>query len=69
MASQRKNWIISEIARSAQSNIENLDLKSHEEVIKRFERLEIDPFLGDIQKVEGKKKYIQGKKGEILILF
>lgn len=69
MASQRKNWIISEIARSAQTNIENLDLKSHEEVIKKFECLEIDPFLGDIQKVEGKKNIYRGRMGKYRFYF
>jgi len=56
VASQRKNWLISEIARNAQINIENLDLKSHNEVIKKFECLEINPFLGDIQKVRWEEK-------------
>jgi len=58
VASQRKNWLISEIARNAKINIENLDLKSQNEVIKKFECLEINPFLGDIKKIGGEEKYL-----------
>ena len=64
MASQRKNWLISEIARNAQINIENLDLKSHKEVIKKFDCLEINPFLGDIKKVGGKRNIYRGRIGK-----
>ena len=52
MPLQKKNWVISEIAKSAKTNIENLDIKFQEKIIKRFECLEKDPFLGDIKKVE-----------------
>ena len=69
MASQRKNWLISEIARNAQINIENLDLKSHNEVIKKFECLEINPFLGDIQKVGGKRNIYRGRIGKYRFYF
>lgn len=45
MASQKKNWFISDIARNAQTNIENLNIEFREEVIKRFECLEKNPFF------------------------
>jgi len=56
VASQKKNWFISDIARNAQTNIENLNIEFREEVIKRFECLEKNPFFGDIKKVKIKPK-------------
>lgn len=69
MASQRKNWLISKIVRSAQTNIENLDLKSQEEIIKKFECLEINPFLGNVQKVRGKINIYRGRIGKYRFYF
>lgn len=69
MGSQKENWVISKIAGSAQINIEKLDLKFQEEVINKFECLEINPFLGDIQKIEGKKNIYRGRIGKYRFYF
>ncbi len=69
MASPRKNWIISDIARSAQKNIENLNIKLQEKVVIRFESLEKDPFLGDVKKVKGKKNIYRERIGDYRFYF
>lgn len=69
MPLQRKNWVISDIAKSAQKSIENLDVKFQEKIIKRFECLERNPFLGDIEKVEGKKDIYRGRIGDYRFYF
>ena len=69
MVSPRKNWIISNIARSAQTNIENLNIKLQEKVFIRFESLEKDPFLGDVRKVKGKKNIYRERIGDYRFYF
>lgn len=69
MTSQRNNWVISDIAKSAQSNIKNLDIKFYEKVIIKFECLEKDPFLGDVRKVKGKKNIYRERIGNYRFYF
>ena len=61
MIPKRKRWVVSKIAKSAKSNINNLEFEFKEQVIKRFECLHDNPFEGDIKKVKGEEKYLQGK--------
>jgi mRNA-degrading endonuclease RelE of RelBE toxin-antitoxin system len=67
--SKRKRWVVSKIANSAKSNINNLEFEFKEQVIKRFERLQADPFEGDIKKAKGKKNIYRGRIGDYRYYF
>jgi len=65
--SKRKRWVVSKIAKSAKRNIDNLEFK--EQVIKRFECLQDNPFEGDIKKAKGKKNIYRGRIGDYRYYF
>ena len=69
MSSKRRKWIIEKIANKARRNIDALPLEFQEEVIKRFDRLEKNPFENDIKKISGKKNYYRGSLGEYRYYF
>ena len=69
MSSKRRKWIIEKIANKARRNIDALTLEFQEEVIKRFDRLEKNPFQDDIKKISGKKNYYRGRIGEYRYYF
>ncbi len=69
MISKRKRWVVSKIAKSAKSNINNLEFEFKEQVIKRFEYLQDNPFEGDIKKVKGKKNIYRGRIGDYRYYF
>jgi len=58
--SKRKKWVINKIAKSAKRNIDNLEFEFKEQVIKRFECLQDNPFEDDIKKRHrGRKIFIE----------
>jgi len=67
--SKRKRWVVSKIAKSAKSNIDNLEFEFKEQVIERFERLQDNPFEGDIKKAKGKKNIYRGRIGDYRYYF
>ena len=69
MTSKRKRWVVSKIAKSAKRNIDNLEFEFKEKVIKRLERLQDNPFEGDIKKVKGKKNIYRGRIGDYRYYF
>jgi len=69
VTSQEKKWTVSKIANSVKKEIENLDLKLQEEIIKNFECLEYNPFLGDVKKIKGKKNIYRKRIGEYRFYF
>jgi mRNA-degrading endonuclease RelE of RelBE toxin-antitoxin system len=69
VTSPKKKWTVSKIANSVRKEIENLDLKLKEEIIKNFECLEYNPFLGDVKKVKGKKNIYRKRIGEYRFYF
>jgi len=69
MTSKRKRWVVSKIAKSAKRNIDNLEFEFKEKVIKRFERLQDNPFEGDIKKALGKKNIHRGRIGDYRYYF
>ena len=69
MISKRKKWVVSKIAKSAKSNINNLEFEFKENVIKRFECLQDNPFEGDIKKAKGKKNIYRGRIGDYRYYF
>jgi len=58
VTSKKKSWNISKIAKSAKRNIEALDSEYKEQVIKRFECLQENPFKGDIKRLRERKIFI-----------
>lgn len=69
MTSPKKRWTVNRIANSVKKEIENLDLKLQEEIIKDFECLEHNPFLGDVKKIKGKKNIYRKRIGEYRFYF
>lgn len=69
MSSKRRKWVIEKIANKARRNIDALPLEFQEEVIKRFDHLEKNPFEDDIKKISGKKDYYRGRIGEYRYYF
>jgi len=69
VSSKRRKWIIEKIANKARRNIDALTLEFQEEVIRRFDRLEKNPFENDIKKISGKKNYYRGRIGEYRYYF
>jgi len=69
VTSQKKKWTVNKISNSVRKEIENLDLKLQEEIIKNFECLEYNPFLGDVKKVKGKKNIYRKRIGEYRFYF
>jgi len=61
---RRKRWVVSKIAKSAKRNVDNLEFEFKEQVIKRFERLQENPFEDDIKKAKGKKNIYRGRIGD-----
>jgi len=59
VTSKRKKWIISKIAGSAKRNIDGLDSEYKEQVIKRFECLQENPFKGNIKKLRERKTFTE----------
>jgi mRNA-degrading endonuclease RelE of RelBE toxin-antitoxin system len=53
--SQKKSWEIKRVANSAHKYLSRLDIKTQENILIKMERLEYDPYVGNIKKVEGKK--------------
>lgn len=66
---RRKRWIVSKIAKSAKRNIDNLEFELKERVIKRFERLQDNPFEGDIKKARARKNIYRGRIGDYRYYF
>ena len=50
-------------------NIDNLEFEFKEQVIKRFECLQNNPFEGDIKKAQGKKNIYRGRIGDYRYYF
>jgi len=69
MISEGKKWVIEKIANKARRNIDALNLAFQEEVIKRFDRLEKNPFENDIKKISGKKNFYRGRIGKCRYYF
>ena len=69
MTWKKKRWTISKISKSAKRNIEGLELEYKEQVIKRFESLQGNPFKGDIKKAQGKKNIFRGRIGDYRFYF
>ena len=69
MILQKKKWNVNKISNNIKKGIENLDLKLQEEVIKNFECLEYNPFLGDVKKVKGKNNIYRKRIGEYRFYF
>ena len=69
MTSEKRKWIIEKIANRARRSIDTLTLEIKEEVIKRFECLERNPFEDDIKKISGKKNFYRGRIGEYRYYF
>lgn len=69
MTPKKKSWNTSKIAKSAKRNIDALDFEYKEQVIKRFESLQDNPFKGDIKKAQGKKNIYRGRIGDYRYYF
>lgn len=69
MTSPKKKWTVSKIANRVRKEIEKLDLNIQEEIIKIFECLEYNPFLGDVKKIKGKKNIYRKRIGEYRFYF
>ena len=69
MTSERRKWVIEKIANRAKKNIYALSVEFQEEVIKRFNHLEKNPYKNDIKKILGMKNYYRGRIGEYRYYF
>ena len=69
MASQEKRWKISRIAKSAGQNIETLDLETQKKILIRLECLQLNPFSGEVKKVQGKKNIYQERTQNYRLFF
>ena len=69
MTSEGRKWVIEKIANKARRNIDAFNLEFQEEVIKRFDRLEKNPFENDIKKISGKKNFYRGRIGKYRYYF
>jgi len=69
MSSKRRKWVIEKIVNKVRRNIDALSLEFQEEIIKRFDSLEKNPFENDIKKISGKKNYYRGRIGEYRYYF
>jgi len=63
------SWRISKIANEARRTIESLDLDSQERVVDELDRLQQDPFSGDIKRVKGKPDIFRLRFGQYRIYF
>ena len=68
MTSNRKRWTIDKIANRASKNISSLDLKLHEEVIRKLSDLENNPF-DNVKKAEEKRNIYRGRIGDYRFYF
>jgi len=68
MTSKRERWTIDKIANRASKNISSLDLKLHEEVIRKLSDLENNPF-DNVRKAEGKRNIYRGRIGDYRFYF
>jgi mRNA-degrading endonuclease RelE of RelBE toxin-antitoxin system len=64
-----KRWIIRKIAKTAGRNIENLDYEHQEKVLLRLEELQVNPFQGDVKKIQGKFNTYRLRMGEYRLYF
>jgi mRNA-degrading endonuclease RelE of RelBE toxin-antitoxin system len=62
-------WRINRIANQARRAIEALDLETQDRILKRLERLETDPFSGDIKMIKGKRGICRVRSGGFRIYF
>jgi len=69
MSSKRRKWVIEKIVNKVRRNIDALSLEFQEEIIKRFDSLEKNPFENDIKKISGKKNYYRGRIGKYRYYF
>jgi hypothetical protein len=48
-----RKWTVTKIAGTAAGNIESLDLKLQEKVLLRLDKLQANPYQGDVKKIQG----------------
>ena len=55
MISPAGSWRISKVANNARRTLEAFDLQAQERILLALEKLQDDPFAGDVKKVKGKE--------------
>lgn len=69
MTSYGGSWRIRRIANEARRTIESLDLDIQERVLDELDRLQQDPFSGDIKRIKGKPDIFRLRFGKFRIYF
>lgn len=69
MASAGKGWCINKIANRARRAIESLDLEAQEKILDQLDRLQKDPFSGDVKKIKGQEDIFRLRLGSYRIYF
>lgn len=69
MTSREKNWRISKIANEARRGIESLDLDTQERILNELDRLQADPFSGNIKRIKGKSDILRLRSGKFRVYF
>ena len=69
MASPGRSWHISKIANVARRAIESLDLDLQGRILAELEKLQTNPFSGDIKRIKGKEDIFRLRLGSFRVYF
>lgn len=64
-----KNWHINKIANRARRAIESLKLEAQEKILEELDRLQNDPFSGNVRKIKGEEDIFRLRMGSYRIYF
>jgi mRNA interferase RelE/StbE len=69
VTSPGEGWRISKIANRARRAVESLSLDAQERILEELDRLQKDPFSGDVKKIKGHEDIFRLRSGNYRIYF
>jgi mRNA interferase RelE/StbE len=69
VTSPGEGWRISKIANRARRAIESLSLEAQERILEKLDRLQKDPFSGNVKKIKGQEDIFRLRSGSYRIYF